>query len=246
MTTTKTGVREGFTTVTPYMTTENVDRLIAFAKEAFGAVEVAKATGPSGHRHYEIRIGDSMLMCGDQGPGKPTALHVQVPDVDAVFRRAVQAGAEPTHPVEDKPYGERLGGVKDPAGNMWFIATHNGPLDEGIRTVTPYLHQRNSLGLIDFLKQAFSAEEMGVYKTPDGSLAHAALRIGDAVIEMGDTDPMPANFYLYVADADALYQQAVRAGGKSILEPADQPYGDRMGVVEDPWGHTWCIATNLK
>ena len=74
---------------------------------------------------------------------------------------------------------------------------------------------------------------------------HAALRIGDAIVEMGEAEPMPAGFYLYVPDADALYRQAVAAGARSLLTPADQPYGDRMAVVEDGWGNTWCIATHL-
>ena len=74
---------------------------------------------------------------------------------------------------------------------------------------------------------------------------HAALRIGDAIVEMGETTPMPAGFYVYVPDADALYRQAVAAGAKSVYAPADQPYGDRMCVVEDDWGNGWCIATHL-
>jgi uncharacterized glyoxalase superfamily protein PhnB len=250
MTTTTTGVRQGFTTVTPYVTTEDVDRLITFAKAAFGAVETLRAPGGLGGIHCELRIGDSMLMCGGgapvRGQEKRAALHLQVPNVDEVYQRAIQAGGESLSAPEDKPYGERLGGVKDPAGNLWYIATHVGPLDEGIRTVTPFLHQRNSLEFIEFLKRAFNAREMGIYKMPDGSLAHGAVRVGDAVLEMGDSDPIPNVFYLYVPDADAIYQQAVAAGARSLNPPADQHYGDRVGGVQDPWGHTWYIATNLK
>jgi uncharacterized glyoxalase superfamily protein PhnB len=250
MPTTTAGVREGFTTVTPYMTTENVDRLMAFAKEAFGAVETLRAPGSAGGVHCELRIGDSMLMCGGGAPArgqeKRAALHLQVLNVDEVYQRAIHAGAESLSVPEDKPYGERLGGVKDPAGNLWYIATHVGPLDEGIRAVTPFLHQRNSLAFIEFLKRAFNATEMGIYKMPDGSLAHGAVRIGDAVLEMGDSDPMQNVFYLYVPDADTIYQQAVAAGAKSLYPPADQQYGDRVGAVEDAWGHTWYIATSLK
>jgi PhnB protein len=116
---------------------------------------------------------------------------------------------------------------------------------EGMRTVTPYLHQTNPLGFIDFLKRAFRAEELGVYKSPEGRVMHAALRIGDAIVEMGETTPMPAGFYLYVPDADTVYEQALAAGAKSFLAPANQAYGDRLGVVEDAWGNSWCIATHL-
>jgi PhnB protein len=63
---------------------------------------------------------------------------------------------------------------------------------------------------------------------------------------MGDSDPMQNVFYLYVPDADTIYQQAVAAGAKSLYPPADQQYGDRVGAVEDAWGHTWYIATSLK
>jgi len=241
------GVRAGFTTVTPYLMVADVDALVRFAKAAFGAVETGRSHGGHGI-HCELQIGDSMLMCG--GPAtkdreRPQALHLQVPDVDATYQRALAAGGESLAAPEEKPYGERMAGVKDPVGNSWYIATHHGPLDEGIRAVTPYLHQADPLALIEFLKQAFQATEMGVYKTPDGRVMHAAVRIGDAVIEMGQTDPMLAGFYMYVPDAGALYQQAIAAGAKSVLAPADQPYGDHMGAVEDPWGNSWAIATHL-
>jgi uncharacterized glyoxalase superfamily protein PhnB len=74
---------------------------------------------------------------------------------------------------------------------------------------------------------------------------HGALRIGDGAIECGEWEPLPAAFYLYVSDADALYRRAVEAGAKSLYPPSDQPYGDRMGGVEDPWGNTWYIASHL-
>jgi len=246
-----TGIREGFSTVTPYLTAVDIERVMAFARETFGAVETGRSLAGGGHFHYEMRIGDSMLMCFGgktfQGPDKPVALHVYVPDTDAAYGRALEAGGESLSAPEDKPYGERQAGVKDAAGNLWFIATRRAgvPVVEGMRMVTPYLLARNALGLIEFLKEAFGAKEIGVFQTPQGALLHGALRIGDAVLEMGEAEPMPGTFYLYVPDADAVYEQAVRAGAKSLLPPADQPYGDRLGVVEDAWGHGWCIATHL-
>lgn len=249
--TTIAGVREGFTTVTPYLTVVEADRLARFVKDAFGAVETGKSFGASGHVHYEVQIGDSMLMCGGgesvRGRERPLALHVYVPDADAVYQRALAAGAESLGAPEDRPYGERQGGVKDPTGNLWYIATRlPGVLAvEGMRTVTPYLHQNNALGFIEFLKNAFNAQELGIYRSPEGRVMHAAVRIGNAILEMGETTPMPASFYLYVPEADDLYQQAIAAGARSILAPVDQLYGDRMGVVEDNWGNTWCIATHL-
>jgi PhnB protein len=225
------------------------ERLIQFAKDVFGAVETGRSIGSSGHLHCELRIGDSMLMCGDAARGRecPFVLHVYVPDTDAVYQRALAAGAESVAVPENKPYGERMAGVKDPTGNTWYIATRfpGTPAVEGMRTVTPYLHQADPLGLIEFLKQAFGAQELGIYKSPEGRVMHSVVRIGDAILEMGETTPMHSNFYLYVPDADALYRQALDAGAKSLHALADQPYGDRMGVVEDAWGNTWCLATHL-
>ena len=243
------GVREGFSAVTPYITVVEIERVIAFAKEALGAVETLRTAGSAGGLHCEVRIGDSMLMLGGgvpaQGREKTNVLHVYVPDVDAACQRALAAGAELVNPLEDKPYGERMCGVKDAGGNLWYIATRTAPMHEALRTVTPYLLQVNALGLIEFLKAAFSATEIGVFKTPDGKVMHGALRIGDAALEIGDAEPMPAAFYLYVPDADAVYRQAVEAGAKSLYPPADQPYGDRAGGVEDAWGNTWYIDSHL-
>ncbi len=191
MTATIRGVREGFTTVTPYITVVEVERLIQFAKAAFGAVETGRSIGGSGHLHCELRIGDSVLMCGGgeavRGHERPLALHVYVPEVDAAYERALAAGGESLGAPEDRPYGERQGGVKDPSGNLWYIATRlpGSQAWEGTRTITPYLHHLNPLGLIEFLKQAFGAKELGIYNSPHGRVMHAALRVGDAIVEMG-------------------------------------------------------------
>ena len=99
--------------------------------------------------------------------------------------------------------------------------------------------------MLEFLKTALNAVEIGVYKTPEGKLMHGILRIGDGAVEMGEGEGAPSAFYLYVPDADALYKQAVDAGAKSLYAPADQPYGDRVGGVEDAWGNTWHIATHF-
>ena len=243
-------VPEGFSTVTPYVVVVDVERLISFAKETFGAVEEYRTTSSAnGGAWCLMRIGDSRLVFtgGDlvKGREKLNALHVYVPDADAVYRRALEAGAESLYEPEDKPYGERNAGVKDPTGNLWFIATPKGPRHEALRTVTPFLLAANALGLIEFLKAAFSAKEIGVYKSPEGKLLHAALRIGDAALEFGEAPGLPFAFYLYVPDADALYQQAVAAGAKPLYPPSDRPYGDRMGGVEDPWGNEWYIASHL-
>jgi len=171
-----------------------------------------------------------------------------VPDVDAVFARAVTAGGKSLGAPEDRSYGERAGFVEDVIGNHWYIATHLGPtpVPEGHRTVTPFVHPRGVPSYIAFLTRAFGAVEEFRHEV-NGVVLHARIRIGDGAIEMGDTEgrsePMKTAFYLYVADCDALYQQAVSAGATPVAPPADQWYrGDRVGSVRDAMGITWYLA----
>jgi uncharacterized glyoxalase superfamily protein PhnB len=103
--------------------------------------------------------------------------------------------------------------------------------------------------MIEFLKPAFGAAEVAVYRLqPDGPVVHAKIKIGDSVLEMGEAhgpyQPMPTMFFLNVDDVAAWYQRAVASGATSISEPADQ-YGDRVAGVTDPFGNTWYIATHL-
>ncbi|MGA8223155.1 MAG: VOC family protein [Candidatus Acidiferrales bacterium] len=123
------------------------------------------------------------------------------------------------------------------------------PVPEGFHTATPYLVVPGVAKLIDFLKQAFDAQEIQRHQRPDGSVQHAEVRIGDSIIMMGEPLPpqkhMPAMILLYVADVDALYQRALKAGATSVRAPADQPYGDRTGGVEDASGNQWWVAARL-
>ena len=123
------------------------------------------------------------------------------------------------------------------------------PIPEGYHTVTPYLAVHRVPETITFLKRAFDAVEIERHTMPDGRVMNAILRIGDSMIMMGeaqaDQKPWPAMLYLYVEDADALYRQAIQAGGTSIMEMTDQFYGDRSGAVEDPSGNQWWIATHV-
>jgi PhnB protein len=241
-------VREGFTTITPYLQVPD-SGLFDFLTTVFSAVETGRTTTPRG-LHREVQIGDSMLMIGE-GPLEEkdlsAAFHVYVRDVDAAFERALAAGATSLGAPEDRPYGERAGFVQDAWGNHWYIATHLGAshIQPGLRTVTPFIHPRGVPAYIEFLKQAFSAVEEFRHEV-NGVVMHARVRIGTAAIEMGDAqgqaEPMAAGFYLYVADCDALYQQAVAAGATSLYPPTDMWYGDRAGAVKDSQGITWSIA----
>ncbi|HWN98618.1 MAG TPA: VOC family protein [Blastocatellia bacterium] len=248
--------REGFHTITPYLIVNEVVGLIDFVKQAFGAQELFRSTGSAGGFHSEVRIGDSMIMLGGGGAWRgtptPTAIHLYVEDADAVYKQAVAAGATSLHEPVDQPYGDREASVKDLSGNHWYIATHKGAahVPEGLRTVTPYLHPRGASQMIDFLERAFGAEEQSRAASPDGVIHHATVRIGDSMVEMGEAhgpwQPMPTTFYLYVNDVDAWYQRAIEAGAASRGEPADQPYGDRVGGVADPFENTWYLSTPIK
>jgi uncharacterized glyoxalase superfamily protein PhnB len=124
------------------------------------------------------------------------------------------------------------------------------PIPDGYHAVTPYLLVPGVAWLIEFLKEAFGAEEQLRINRPDGSLGHAELRIGDSVVMLGEPTeafgPMPASLYLYVEDCDAVYRRALRAGGTSVMEPADLPSGERYGGVKDPSGNVWWVATHVE
>ena len=249
----------GFRTVTPYLIAEDGPALMEFARQAFGGEETFRTVGSAGGLHGEMRIGDSMLMVGGGIPGREFrttpnthALHIYVEDADAACTKALAAGATLIDEPRDQEYGERSASVKDPAGNFWYIATHRGEsyIPKGLNNVNVYLHPLRAEPVITFLKRAFGAQELGKYASPDGVVHHAEIRVGDSVVEMGEAHgkypPMPAMFYLYVPDADAVYRRALAAGATSISEPTDQTYGDRSAGVKDAFGNTWYIATHIK
>ncbi len=124
------------------------------------------------------------------------------------------------------------------------------PIPEGYHTVTPYLVVPGLAQVIEFLKQAFGAAEIGRFAQPDGRIRHAEVRIGDSVVMMGephgDIEARPAVLHLYVEDVDATYRRAIAAGGRSLREPADQFYGDRSAGVQDPACNQWWISTHIE
>jgi PhnB protein len=253
------GIRKGFRTVTPYPVARDAAGLIEFIKQVFDAQEQFRAIGSAGGIHCELLLGDSMMMIGGGGPGlswsgndRPMAFHVYVPDTDAVYQRALDRGAVSIQPPADQEYGERSGSVRDRSGNQWYIATFRGDtyFRPGFPIVQPYLHPLRAEPVIQFLKRAFGASEMGRYTAPDGVVHHATLKIGDSTIEMGEAhglyQPIPGMFYLYLPNVDAAYTRALQAGADSTSRPADQPYGDRTATVKDVFGNQWCLATHLE
>ena len=142
MTKAKKSVPEGFHTVTPQLTLDNAAPAIDWYKKALGAEEISRAVGPDGKiMHAELRVGDSRIMVNDvmgggKGPkafgGSPASLWVYVDDCDALFKRAVSAGAQvlggPMGQMSDQFWGDRAGTVTDPQGYKWTIATHKEDL----------------------------------------------------------------------------------------------------------------------
>jgi uncharacterized glyoxalase superfamily protein PhnB len=119
---------DGYHAITPYLVVDGAARLIDFMQEVFDAEPVERFAAP-GDRvgHAEMRIGDSVVMLGDaHGEHKPlqAMLYVYVDDADATYQRALAAGAASVQPPVDQFYGDRSGGVRDPFGNQWWIATH--------------------------------------------------------------------------------------------------------------------------
>ncbi len=249
-------MREGFHSVTPYVAVDGAAKMIDFLKRVFRAEETMRAETAEGRiGHAEVRIEGSMLELGDpsgESRPNPSALWLFVPDADAAYARAIEAGATSIHEPVDQDYGDREGSVKDPFGNHWYIATHRAdaePLPVELRNVTPYLHPIGTPRLIDFMKKAFDAEEVFRAEDDAGTVYHAKIRIGDSIIAMGETHgsfhPLQPVLHVYVPDADSTYRQALAAGAVSVSEPADLPYGERCGAVRDAFGNTWYIATRL-
>src|SRR5258706_5171219 len=158
-------VRATFRTVTPYLTVADVHDEIEFVTKAFGAEGKIYGLGSAGGYHSEYKIGDSMIMIGGGGEGArwkgapaPAALHLYVEDVDAVYERALAAGANSPYSPTDPEYGERGASVEDAGGNHWYLATASGAgyVPEGATNLMPYLHPKGAPKMIEFLKQAFA------------------------------------------------------------------------------------------
>jgi uncharacterized glyoxalase superfamily protein PhnB len=123
-------IPDGYHTVTPYLVVDGADKVIEFAKQAFDGQELVRFDSPDGKvAHAEIKIGDSIVMLGeastsDQGASLPGVLNLYVEDVDKTYAKALEAGGTSLREVADQFFGDRTGGVQDPAGNQWWISTH--------------------------------------------------------------------------------------------------------------------------
>ena len=140
---------EGYHTITPYLMVENSASLIEFLKEVFDAEEVIRVPGEGGRiRHASVKIGDSRLEMADGSadwPLMPGSLHIYVSNVDAVYMRALHAGAQVFMEPQDQFYGERSASVRDPQGNLWHIATQIEVVsqEESLRRAAAHEHQKS-------------------------------------------------------------------------------------------------------
>lgn len=120
-------IPDGYHTVTPYLMVNGAPKLVEFIKKAFEGQETERMHRPDGSiGHAELRIGDSVVMLADahgQSKPMPASIYLYVKDVDATFKRALQAGATSTQEPSNQFYGDRSGAIEDPVGNHWWIAT---------------------------------------------------------------------------------------------------------------------------
>ncbi len=139
------------------------------------------------------------------------------------------------------------------------MAAKINPIPAGYHTITPHLIVRNAKEAIDFYRRAFGAEELCSCMMPDGkALMHGELKIGDSRLfmceenpKMGAKSPLslggsPISLHLYVQDVDKAFNRAVAAGAQVVMPVKDQFWGDRFGMVSDPYGHVWSLATHIE
>lgn len=136
--------------------------------------------------------------------------------------------------------------------------TADGIRSDDLQTITPHLVCAGASDAIDFYKNAFGAVEMMRLPGKNGKLMHGAIKIGNAQVMLVDEDPewgsssplalggSPVTIHLYVADVDAFIERAVKAGAIPLIPIADMFWGDRYGIIEDPFGHRWSIATHQR
>ena len=234
---------------------DDVERSSRFYRAAFGWVLRTRGDGETA---FDDTVGEvSGTWVTGRPPLRPGILvHIMVADLEAALTAVRTAGGEVLN--EDAAPGERVGHVRDPAGNVIGVYQQRGlaerertvrPVPEHLHTVTPRLALSDGAAGIDFYKAAFDATEIGErYHMPDGTLVHAELLIGDSVVMVKDAqdDEFNALLCTYWTDVDAAWERAVRAGAEVIYPLADQFYGERGGRLGDPFGNQWMLAARIE
>jgi PhnB protein len=199
--------------ITPYLHPKSAPPLIDFVKRAFGAVEIERHQDPEGTVHHaKIRIGDSIIAMGEaHGPYQPMppALHLYTSDTDAAYKRALEAGAISIDEPVDAGYGDRYAGVKDPFGNVWYLATHlrdfTIPEDEPPvaeieprqrpGSIMPFMFNDDPQAAFELYQKVFGAREVHRVTQPNGKPSHIQMAIGDTHVMLDDaTAPHAAEY----------------------------------------------------
>ena len=138
------------------------------------------------------------------------------------------------------------------------MATKPNPIPPGYEGATPYLYIKGAAKALDFYKRAFGAKEEMRMEGPDGTIGHAEFTVGKARVMLADECPTmdalspetiggtAASFLIYVPDVDAVFQQALKAGATQLRPVENKFYGDRMGMLKDPFGHQWALGTHVE
>jgi PhnB protein len=183
----------------------------------------------------------------------PAGLHYYVKNSDEVYARALDAGGTSLYEAANRDYGDREAGVRDPAGNFWFIATHTGGKSykpEILQELNTYFSMKDAARFLDFLEKAFGAQVIQKEASASGTIQHAKVRIGDTVVELSEGrapwGPRAVAHHYYVENCDAVFARGLANGCKELQPMADQVYGDRSGSLLDSWGNHWYIASHLE
>jgi len=251
----KSFIPEGFRSLTQYLIVDGAWPFLEFIQNAFLATERYMMRDPGGRVHHAAaQIGSSMIEFADAGPewkAMPAGLHYYVRDCQETYERALQAGGISLYQPANRDYGDREAGVRDPAGNFWFIATHlaNGYKPEILQDLNTYFSVEESRRFLEFLETAFDAEVIDKHLAGD-SVAHAKVRVGDTVVEVSEGrapwGPRAVAHHYYVEDCDRVFRRALDQGSKELQPMADQMYGDRSGSLVDRWGNHWYIASHRE
>ncbi len=234
----------------------DVERSARFYCDAFGWEVRTRGDG-------ELAFDDAVKeVSGSWVTGRPPSaepgimVHVMVADLEAALAAVHAAGGEVIS--NDVAPGEKVGHIRDPAGNVIGVYEQPGlaaaerevrPVPEHLHTVTPRLALSDAASGIEFYKAAFAARELGErYHMPDGTLVHAELLIGDSVVMVKDAqdDVFTALLCTYWPDVDAAWERAVAAGAEVVYPLSDQFYGERGGRVADPYGNQWMLASRTE
>jgi PhnB protein len=253
----KSAIPEGFRSLTPYLIVDGAKNFLEFIKNAFAATEKFVAADAAGNiKHGEARIGDSIVEFADAGPGwnaMPAGLHYYVKNSDEIYARALAAGGTPLYEPANRDYGDREACVRDPAGNLWFIATHKAGKSykpEVLQELNTYYSVKDAGRFLDFLEKAFAAEVIQKEVSSTGTIQHAKVRMGDTVVELSEGrapwGPRTVAHHYYVENCDAVFARGLANGCKELQSMADQAYGDRSGSLLDSWGNHWYIASHLE